>query len=98
MTLEKDPEETETHYLNQSINFKDQHVLEIGMGDGRLTWRYAHSAGRVTGIDLDADELKVAAAECPEDLRETVSLVRADSLDLPFRRETFDKAILAWSF
>jgi ubiquinone/menaquinone biosynthesis C-methylase UbiE len=98
MTLQKDPEETETFYLNQAINFKNQHVLEIGMGDGRLTWRYAHNAGRVTGIDLDTEELKVAAAERPADLRETVSLVKANSLDLPFRCETFDKAILAWSF
>lgn len=98
MTVQKDPEGIETHYLNKAINFKNQHVLEIGMGDGRLTWRYAHSAGRVTGIDLDADELKVAAAERPAGLRETVSLVQANSLDLPFRRETFDKTILAWSF
>jgi ubiquinone/menaquinone biosynthesis C-methylase UbiE len=98
MTLQKDPEGTETHYLNKTINFKNQHVLEIGMGDGRLTWRYAHSAGRITGIDLDADELKGAATERPADLRETVSLVQANSLDLPFRRETFDKVILAWTF
>ena len=98
MTLRKDPEGTETHYLNQIVDFTGQHVLEIGMGDGRLTWRYARSAGRVTGIDLDADELKVAALERPAGLRETVSLVQANSLNLPFRRETFDKAILAWSF
>ncbi len=98
MTVQKDPEGTEARYLSQTISFKNQHVLEIGMGDGRLTWRYAHSAGRVTGIDLDADGLKVAAAERPANLRETVSLVQANSLDLPFRSETFDQAILAWSF
>jgi ubiquinone/menaquinone biosynthesis C-methylase UbiE len=98
MTLQKDPEGTETYYLNLADNFMNQHVLEIGCGDGRLTWRYAHNAGRVTGIDLEADDLQVAAAECPVDLREKVSFVQANSLDLPFPRETFDKAILAWSF
>ncbi len=53
MTVQRDPEGTETRYMSQAINFKNQHILEIGMGDGRLTWRYAHSAGHVTGIDLD---------------------------------------------
>jgi ubiquinone/menaquinone biosynthesis C-methylase UbiE len=98
MTLQKDPEGTETLFLNQAVNFKNQHVLEIGMGDGRLTWRYAGNAGRVTGIDLDADELKVAGIECPAELRETVWMVQACALNLPFQRETFDTAILAWSF
>jgi ubiquinone/menaquinone biosynthesis C-methylase UbiE len=98
MTLQKDPEGIETRYLNQSAIFTDQNVLEIGSGDGRLTWRYAHSASRVTGIDPDADTLRTAASDCPVNLHETVSFVRASSLDLPFPHETFDIAILAWSF
>jgi ubiquinone/menaquinone biosynthesis C-methylase UbiE len=98
MTLQKDPEGTEIRYLDQLALPTDQHVLEIGSGDGRLTWRYAHSAGRVTGIDLDADALKVAVADCPADLRGSVAFARASSLDLPFPRDLFDTAILAWSF
>jgi ubiquinone/menaquinone biosynthesis C-methylase UbiE len=98
MTLQKDPEGKETFYLNQSAVFTDKRVLEIGSGDGRLTWRYAHSTGRVTGIDMDADALRVAATDRPANLYETVSFVRASSLDLPVPRGTFDIAILAWSF
>jgi ubiquinone/menaquinone biosynthesis C-methylase UbiE len=98
MTLQKDPEGNEIRHLNQPALFTGQRVLEIGSGDGRLTWRYAHSAGRVIGIDPDAAALKLAAADCPADLSETVSLVQASSLDLPFSHEMFDRAILAWSF
>jgi ubiquinone/menaquinone biosynthesis C-methylase UbiE len=98
MTLEKDPEGLEIRYLNQSAIFTDKRVLEIGSGDGRLTWRYAHSAGRVTGIDLDADAMRVATTDRPATLHETVSFVRASSLELPFPCKTFDIVILAWSF
>jgi len=98
MTLQKDPEETETRYLNKTTNFSNQRVLEIGSGEGRLTWRYAHGAGGVIGIDLVGDALKVAAADCPATIHETVSFVQASSLHLPFPHETFDIAVLAWSF
>jgi ubiquinone/menaquinone biosynthesis C-methylase UbiE len=98
MTFQKDPEGTEIHYLNQPAIFTDQRVLEIGCGDGRLTWRYACSSGRVTGIDPDADALKTAVADRPANLYKTVSFARASSVDLPFPQDTFDIAILAWSF
>jgi ubiquinone/menaquinone biosynthesis C-methylase UbiE len=98
MTLQKDPEGTETRYLNQIVDCTNKRVLEIGSGDGRLTWRYAHPAGRVTGIDLDADELRVAVNDRPASLNETVAFMMANSVNLPFPHETFDIAILAWSF
>jgi len=97
MPIQKDPERTEVRQLQQLVDFSGKHVLEIGCGDGRLTWRYAHSAGSVTGIDPDAEALKAAVHACPANLRETVTFARASSLDLPFPHETFDIAILAWS-
>lgn len=98
MTLQKDPEGIETRYLNQSTVFKDQRVLEIGSGDGRLTWRYAGSAGQVTGIDLDAEALRAAGHDRPASLRESIAFAQANSLNLPFPDTTFDITILAWSF
>ena len=98
MTIQKDPEGMEIRYLNQTVVFTDKRVLEIGSGDGRLTWRYAHYAGHVIGIDPDADALRIAASDCPANLRNNVWFVRAGSSCLPFPREMFDVAILAWSF
>ena len=95
MTLQKDPERTETKYLHKFADFSGKRVLEIGCGDGRLTWQYAKSARSVAGIDLEADDLRVATIDCPSDL--PVSFVRADSIHIPFSKEKFDITILAWS-
>ena len=95
MTLQKDPERTETKYLHKFVDFSGKRVLEVGCGDGRLTWQYAKSARFVAGIDLNADELRVATIDRPTDL--SVSFVRADSIQIPFAKEKFDIAILAWS-
>ena len=98
MTVQKDPEGTEIRHLAESAVFEDQNLLEIGCGEGRLTWRVAPLSGRLIGIDPQADALRVATAECPAELRETVKFVLASALDLPFPHETFDIAILSWSF
>lgn len=98
MSIQKDPEGTEIFHLEEMTAFAGQNVLEIGCGDGRLTWRYAASAGCVTGIDQDGETLSAAVTACPGNLQKTVSFVRANSLALPFPHEEFDIAILAWSF
>jgi ubiquinone/menaquinone biosynthesis C-methylase UbiE len=97
MALQKDPERTETKYLHKFADFTGQRVLEIGCGDGRLTWRYAKSARFVAGIDLEADDLRLATIDRPSNLERTVTFARADSIRIPFAKEKFDLAILAWS-
>jgi ubiquinone/menaquinone biosynthesis C-methylase UbiE len=95
MTLQIDPERTETKYIHQFADFASKRVLEVGCGDGRLTWRYANSAKFTAGIDLNAEELRVATIDRPSEL--PVSFVRADSIHIPFSKEKFDITILAWS-
>lgn len=98
MTVQKDAERNEVNYLRKHVALDGKRVLEVGCGDGRLTWRYASAARSVVGIDLDRDELRIARIERAADLEKTVGLSQADSTRLPFRHEAFDIAILAWSF
>ncbi len=97
MTNQKDPERTEINILNQYADFHHKRVLEVGCGDGRLTWKYAKTAERILGIDLDTPALRIASIETPEDMREKVHLIQADSIHLPLRSNIFDIALLSWS-
>jgi ubiquinone/menaquinone biosynthesis C-methylase UbiE len=97
MKPQKDPEGLERKYITQYVNFDNARVLEVGCGEGRLTWTYA-GASRVTiGLDPDHDALRVAQADRPADLRELVHFTRATAYHLPLPKETFDIAVLAWS-
>ena len=98
MTIQKDPERNETKYLHKFADFAGKRVLEVGCGEGRLTWRYAKETRLTVGIDLDQDALRVATIDRPSDLENKVYFSRAMSEQLPFSKETFDIAIFAWSF
>ena len=97
MTQQRDPEGVETGHLHDFVRGAGARVLEVGCGEGRLTWRYAGAARQVVGIDLDPERLSVAPRECPPAWRPRVAFVLANAEALPFPGETFDLAILAWS-
>lgn len=99
MAVVKDPEGIETAALLAMVDFTNLRVLEIGCGDGRLTWRYAAEAAQVTGIDPDAGEIKVAQASTPAELSAKVTFRHTTLEDyaLAFPERNFDLAIFAWS-
>jgi len=97
MTLQKDPERNETKYLHEFADFTGKHVLEIGCGEGRLTWQYAKETQTTVGIDPDRNALRIATVDRPFDLENKIHFSCADSQSLPFSKETFDLAVLAWS-
>jgi ubiquinone/menaquinone biosynthesis C-methylase UbiE len=97
MTLQRDPEGFEKKILHRFIDFKDKRVLEVGCGEGRLTWKYAGASTLSVGFDPDHDALRVARAESPHDMQKQVHFAQASASHIPFSKETFDIAILAWS-
>ncbi len=101
MTTQTDPEGTETKYLLRYAELAQRspaRVLEVGCGDGRLTWRYAEAAKQVLGIDLHAEDLRVALIDRPANLLDRVHFARADALHLPLANASCGLAIFAWSF
>jgi len=97
MSLQKDPEGFEKKILHKFADFSNKRILEIGCGEGRLTWKYAGASNLTVGFDPDHDALRIARADSPPDLRRNVHFTQASASHIPFSKETFDIAILAWS-
>lgn len=97
MTLQRDPERNESKHLHKFVDFTDKRVLEVGCGEGRMTWQYTKRTHTTIGIDPDVDALRIARIDRPSDLENKVLLACAASGYLPFSKETFDIAVLAWS-
>ncbi len=98
MTLEKDPEGFERKSLHKFVDFANKRVLEIGCGEGRLTWKYAAASSLTIGFDPDHDALRVARVDAQDKSCGTyVHFAEASARRIPFVNETFDIAILAWS-
>jgi 2-polyprenyl-3-methyl-5-hydroxy-6-metoxy-1,4-benzoquinol methylase len=99
MTVRVDPENNEPRALFDLADFSAQRVLEIGCGDGRLTWRYADKAAYVTAIDPFEGSITRAKENTPDDLKNRVEFRHVAFEDFAAASEssTFDRAILSWS-
>ena len=99
MAVRVDPENNETRALFELADFRGNQVLEIGCGDGRLTWRYADRAAHVTAIDAFAESIRRARANQPAQLRGRVEFHNIDFKDFAAASDSsvFHTVILAWS-
>ena len=100
MPVRLDPEDSETTALfDFAGDFSGKLVLEIGCGDGRLTWRYAGRAARVVAIDPDADEIAIAQEDLPPSLarRDRVVFKAVSIQDFEPVEPVFDVVILSWA-
>ena len=99
MAIRIDPENNETRALFDMVNFSGQHVLEIGCGDGRLTWRYADKAARVTAIDPAAKQIALAREDLPSRLHDRIEFqnIAFEDFTAASTPSAFDIVILSWS-
>jgi SAM-dependent methyltransferase len=94
--LEIDPDRVEIEALDCLADLDGRRVLEIGCGDGRLTYRYADRTRYVLGIDPDRAAIANARLARPRALRARVQFRVARTV-VPPRRRRFDIALFSWS-
>jgi 2-polyprenyl-3-methyl-5-hydroxy-6-metoxy-1,4-benzoquinol methylase len=98
MAIRTDPEGNETAALFDLVDLDGTEVLEIGCGDGRLTWRYANRTAHVTAIEPFEDSI-ARAKERLREMKLPVEFRHENFEDFAAGAETdvFDVALLSWS-
>lgn len=97
--IRTDPENNEPQALFEFADFGNKHVLEIGCGDGRLTWRYADKAAHVTAIEPSSEQIALARKNMPTNLKGKVEFQSATLEDFAANSKSsiFDLVILSYS-
>jgi cyclopropane fatty-acyl-phospholipid synthase-like methyltransferase len=98
VTVRTDPEGNETAALFDLVDLEGAHVLEIGAGDGRLTWRYAERPAHVLAVE----PFEGSASRAKERLREVnlpveFRLAAFEDFAAGSDPDVFDVALLSWS-
>jgi len=100
MTIMRDPERNEINALLELTgDLTGKRVLEIGAGNGRLTWRYAVLAGDVVGIDPKPERVAQARDDMPETLHGRVVMLATTLEEYQRDPQTplFDIALMSWA-
>jgi ubiquinone/menaquinone biosynthesis C-methylase UbiE len=92
-----DPEGVETRALAQLVQVDGLRVLELGCGNGRLTFRYAANAASVLAVDPDTERITEAREALPSVLADTVTFAVSSAEKLDARHHTFDLALFSSS-
>ncbi len=96
--VDVDPERHEIDLLQElAPTLAGARVLEVGCGDGRLTWRYAARAARVLAIDTDSRRVEAARSGLARTALSHVTFLATPVADLDVRSGPFDVVIMAWS-
>ncbi len=93
----RDPEEREIKHIRQLGGLEGRRVLELGCGEGRMTWRYSTLPKTITGIDPDFASLVKAMHTRPVSFVDQITFVQAKAERLPFPTESFEAAVFSWS-
>jgi ubiquinone/menaquinone biosynthesis C-methylase UbiE len=97
MAIQVDPAGVEPRAILQAVDFRNARVLEVGAGDGRLTFRYAEEPRSVVGIDTKEPEIRSAAKVPRAEIRGDAQFLCASATALPFAAGEFDIVLLASS-
>jgi ubiquinone/menaquinone biosynthesis C-methylase UbiE len=97
MVLRVDPEGAETRALGELAPVDGLRVLELGCGDGRLTFLIAPAAKSVLAVDPDEERVAAARSSLPAALADKVELVVAGATEVDSTGGEFDLALFSWS-
>jgi ubiquinone/menaquinone biosynthesis C-methylase UbiE len=92
-----DPEEVEMKIAKKYVRFGGKDTLEVGCGDGRLTFQYASETRSARAIDPSRKAIASAKKKVPKELGAKLRFHVGRGEDLNFPDESFDVVFFSWS-
>jgi len=97
MALVMDPAGEEIRVLQQAINWRGKHVLEVGCGDGRLTLRLARlGTEKIIAFDPDPKLIRTARKNLPKQYQERIQYRVGHVEHVKQRTSLFDVVVFSW--
>lgn len=97
MPLVVDPDGVEAATIRELVALRGKRVLDVGCGDGRLSFVCAREGATVFGIDPEEEEIAAARDETPAELRRRVLFEVADAAQIELPKGEFPLALFSWS-
>jgi 2-polyprenyl-3-methyl-5-hydroxy-6-metoxy-1,4-benzoquinol methylase len=97
MAITIDPQEREVRVFERLAPLLGDRVLEIGCGDGRLTRRLASLGIRVSAVDPDAKQVRLARASLTRPLARRIEYRVGRAERLPYQAREFDSVVFSWA-
>ncbi len=91
------PDGMEIRLIERFTTLRGRRILEVGCGDGRLTFQYALAAREVLAFDPDRASIEDALDEQARLGIQNVAFRLGSVERLPARGAPFDVALFSWS-
>jgi 2-polyprenyl-3-methyl-5-hydroxy-6-metoxy-1,4-benzoquinol methylase len=92
-----DPDGVELATIRDLIDLRGLRVLDVGCGEGRLSFACAQEGAEVFAFDPDEEVVSTALAETPRELRKRLRFEVAHAREIELPKGEFDLALFSWS-
>ena len=97
MPLVVDPDGVEIATIRELVDLPGLNVVDIGCGDGRLSFECAREGASVFGFDPDGEAINAAKAATHCGLERRLRFEVADAAEIELPKREFDLALFSWS-
>ena len=97
MPLVVDPDGVEIATIRELVELDGRRVVDVGCGDGRISFELARHGAQVLGLDPDEESVAQARDDTPAELRRRVCFDVVDAAAAELPKGEFDLAVFSWS-
>jgi ubiquinone/menaquinone biosynthesis C-methylase UbiE len=97
VALVVDPDGVELPTIRELVDLRGLRILEVGCGEGRMTFGCAEAAASVLAFDADEELVQAARRSTPPALRDRIRFEAADAAEIDLPPAEFDLALFSWS-